>query len=399
MQHFLVFLTALAPFSIYAATPAFTLTVANDLSDSPRRAETLVVPWPEVSARLPGAQIDHVAVKFDGRLIPVQVTNFDPVNAEGHADALLFQHDFAAGERLARFTVETTRYPVPPFPTKVFARYVPERLDDFAWENDRVAHRVYGPALSLPSAGKNQLISSGVDLWVKRVRYPIVDRWYLKGEYHRDTGEGLDTYNVGKSRGAGGVGIWDGARLLVSGNWKTWKILANGPVRTVFEITYDYGDAGGFTAKETKRFTVDAGHNLDQVESTFEFRNPAGEITIGIGLAKMKENSTPELARDNVGRRWQSVWAEYPKNGRIGTGIVLAANAAPADFAEDDLNYLILTKAKPGQPLRYYIGAGWDRSGDFSDEKSWTAYLGDVGRRLSSPLKLEYSPAAATPKP
>ena len=45
-------------------------------------------------------------------------------------------------------------------------RFVRERNDDFAWENDLVAHRVYGPALE--TAKKEPLVSSGIDVWVKR---------------------------------------------------------------------------------------------------------------------------------------------------------------------------------------------------------------------------------------
>ncbi|MBV5342917.1 DUF4861 family protein, partial [bacterium] len=37
------------------------------------------------------------------------------------------------------------------------ARFVPERKDDFAWENDLAAYRMYGPALA------NEKPSNGVD--------------------------------------------------------------------------------------------------------------------------------------------------------------------------------------------------------------------------------------------
>ena len=162
----------------------------------------------------------------------------------------------------------------PVFPVKAFARYIPERLDDFAWENDKIAHRTYGPALAAPAepgSGKEVLVTSGLDVWCKRVSYPIVDRWYNKGHdhYHKDEGEGMDMYQVGQSRGCGGTGVWDGEKLHVGRNYKSWKILANGPVRTVFELTYDAWDANGTQISETKRFTVDAGHNLDLIESTF----------------------------------------------------------------------------------------------------------------------------------
>ena len=42
---------------------------------------------------------------------------------------------------------------------KVFGRHVPERKDDFAWENDRIAFRMYGPALEADGE-----ISSGIDV-------------------------------------------------------------------------------------------------------------------------------------------------------------------------------------------------------------------------------------------
>ena len=53
----------------------------------------------------------------------------------------------------------------------LFARFVPEREDDFAWENDLVAFRAYGPAL------RNQ-VDAGTDCWLKRVKYPILNKWY-----------------------------------------------------------------------------------------------------------------------------------------------------------------------------------------------------------------------------
>ena len=92
---------------------------------------------------------------------------------------------------------ETRRYLVfprdrlaaaPPPDVKTHARFVPERLDDFAWESDRIAHRVYGPAIITDP--KEKLVSSGVDVWVKSVRHPVIDKWYKSGNYHKDTRRG-----------------------------------------------------------------------------------------------------------------------------------------------------------------------------------------------------------------
>ncbi|MGC3992099.1 MAG: DUF4861 family protein [Chthoniobacteraceae bacterium] len=129
------------------AASSLTVTVGNDLAIA-RPAETIVVPWAQVAAQFPGTEIDHVRVlDAAGKMIPAQVTNFHPDEHHHNADDLIFQHDFAAGEKSATFTIEPTKDTVPPFPDQTFGRYVPERNDDFAWENDRIAHRIYGPKL------------------------------------------------------------------------------------------------------------------------------------------------------------------------------------------------------------------------------------------------------------
>jgi hypothetical protein len=198
-----------------ASAASLRVTLSHDL-DSARPSETVTIPWKDVNAALPGALIQRIAVKdASGKAVPFQVTNVapqakDPHNVGAAYGELIFQHSFKAGEKSATYTVEKSESTAPVFPQQTSARYIQERLDDFGWENDKLAHRTYGPALMAPApagSGKEVLQTSGLDLWFKRVPYPIVDRWYNKGHdhYHKDEGEGMDFYNVGKSRGAGGT--------------------------------------------------------------------------------------------------------------------------------------------------------------------------------------------------
>jgi Domain of unknown function (DUF4861) len=288
-------LSLLGTASALFAADKLTITVTQDLAIA-RPSETITVPWSSVQNALPGALLQKIAVKdAAGHSLAYQVTNVAPEAKDPHNKGvaygdLIFQHDFAAGEKSATFTVEKTDVVSPVFPSKVFARYVPERLDDFAWENDRIAHRTYGPALAAPAApgsGKEVLVTSGLDVWCKRVDYLVVDRWYNKGHdhYHHDEGEGMDMYQVGESRGCGGTGVWDGQKLYVSRNYKTWKVIANGPIRAIFELTYDAWDANGIKVSEVKHFVVDAGHNLDEIDSTFTF-DGANDITVAVGQNK-----------------------------------------------------------------------------------------------------------------
>ena len=380
------------------------VTVTHPLSIA-RPSETITVPWSEVNKALPHALIQKIAVRdASGRVLPYQVTNVapqakDPDRVGAAYGELIFQHDFAAGEQSATFTVEQTETVSPPFPIKAFARQVSERLDDFAWENDRLAHRTYGPALAAPApAGvvKEVLVTSGLDLWCKRVDYPVVDRWYNKGHdhYHFDQGEGMDMYGVSASRGCGGTGVWADGRLHVSSNYKTARVLANGPVRAIFELTYDTWSADGVFVSEVKRFTVDAGRNLDRIESTFAATGKTPELTIGIGLHKNPADKnqeplvtlTPDASAGTLAQ-----WIAQKTNGALGTAIVLVDPAAFVGFAEDTRNSLALAKIAPGQPLRYLAGAGWDRAGHYPDQASWLAYVAAESARARAPVTVTLS--------
>jgi len=371
------------------------VTVRHDLAIA-RPSETIAIPWSEVNAALPGALVQKIAVKdAGGRVLAHQVTNVapqakDPKNAGIAYGELLFQYSFRPGEKEAGFSVERIDTLAPPFPVQAFARQVPERLDDFAWENDKVAHRTYGPALAAPApagSGKEVLVTSGLDLWFKRVPYPIVDRWYNKGHdhYHKDEGEGMDMYNVGKSRGAGGSGVWDGGRLYTSTNYSGWKVLANGPVRAVFELTYAAWDAAGRQVSETKRFTVDAGHYLDRIDSTFQAEG-AAPLTVAAGLNKTPadKGQQPKIA---VGREGAVLlqWVEQASNGAFGTAVVMPGAEG---FAEDALNELIVAKVVPGKPFTYYAGGAWSRAGDVATREQWERVVRDAAARAGDPVRV-----------
>ncbi len=380
------------------AAEQLVVTVTHSL-DAARPSETITVPWTEVNRALPGALLQKLSVKdAAGHSLAYQVTNVaplakDPEKRGAAYGELIFQYDFAAGEKSATFTVEKTAEVVPAFPVKAFARYVPERLDDFAWENDKIAHRVYGPALAAPAetpGAKEVLVTSGVDVWCKRVSYPIVDRWYNKGHdhYHTDEGEGMDTYSVGTARGCGGTGVWDGSRLHVGRNYRTWRILANGPVRAVFELTYDTWSAGGVFVSETKRYTVDAGHNLDRIESTFSIAGKVPEATVAIGIVKdptdkrkqPKIEFTPVAAAGSLAQ-----WTAEAVNADLGVAVIVPGPEF-AGYAEDDQNQLVLAKVVSGKPLVYYAGAGWARAGEFTTQQAWLDYVAACAARARSPI-------------
>jgi len=385
--------------SLTAAGAPVTVVVTHDM-DSARPAEIVSIPFADIAAVLPEARMYHLVVRdAKGRTLASQITNYEHDHRGVKYDDLVFSYDFRAGEKRATFTLQNVADATPPDAPCVYARFVPERLDDLAWENDRIAHRAYGAALNSPAAGMERLRGSGIDVWGKRVPYPVIDRWYPKGhdQFHKDgEGEGLDLYSIGSSRGAGGTGIWDGAKLWTSDNFAGQQVLSNGPRRAAFRLTYAPFDAGAAGATtEVKQFTVDCGRNFDAVTSTFSFNGGTQTVAIGITEHAPLEGFPAAVLTKDPDGRWMSFW-EDNKDGGLGIAVVLAPEATPAGFAYEAPaqkpgygNNLLLVKAQDGAPVRYYTGAGWTRSGQFTDRDAWEAYVKDFAARVAHPLKVQ----------
>ncbi len=324
-------------------------------------------------------------------------------------DKLIFQVDLAPYE--ARTYVMWCRwfFPASPPPiVKTMARYVPERFDDFAWESDRIAHRTYGQAL-IKAEGT---ISSGADVWIKKDRGLIVDEMYRTKHYHEDNGSFMDDYRVGKSRGCGGLGIWDGKKLFTSSNWKTWKLITTGPIRSEFELTYDAWDAGnGRMVSEVKRFSIDAGSWMTKVSSTISSEDKT-PLTLGVGFAERAcPTNRQEFITHDLTEGWMTYWQpeDQPK-GTMAVAVVLPKGAVK-EFTNDNLempdsvkhanvpqpthegypairNQLAITQVEVNQPFTYYFGACWDRSGDFTNHVQWENYVKRFAERRDQPLQV-----------
>jgi hypothetical protein len=340
---------------------------------------------------------------------------------------LLFQVDLAPAEErkfyILDFAILSTV--VPPPIEKTFARYVPERHDDFAWESDRIAHRIFGKALE--TWQEEPLTSSGYDVWVKRTRGLVVSDIYRTMNFFDTNGPAQDDYRVGKTRGCGGLGIWQNGKLYVSANWHDWKLITTGPIRSEFELTYDVWDAGGRKISEIKRISIDAGSNMSRVESTFS-SDDKSPLQLGVGLAErpgenvVVPNGSPEIGSwqnstakglfvQNLEEGWMTYWQPQdfgkgttavafvlPKGGiraftNDNPNLPPEKSARPTHTEKEGLpavrNQLAIVPAEIGKPFVYYIGAGWSESGDFPDAKSWNDYVRRFAERRDQPLQVK----------
>jgi len=357
-----------------AALESVRVTVLNPIYAF-RRQETVEVDWASVEAAAPGLDPEALQV-LDGRTGRAILSQAVDTNTDGRTDALVFQSDFGAGEK-KHFILQPLRKDIPPATSSrtTFAAFVPERKDDFAWENDCIAFRMYGPALQ--TTGE---ISSGVDVWAKRVQRPVIRKWYRHGDYHRDHGEGLDYYKVGPSRGCGGLGFLADGKLCVSKNFTAWKLIASGPVRTVFDLEYAPYTVGGTKIREVKRVTLDLGSNLNRFDVRID---TADDIALDAAMGIVRRGDSGDVSY-NLKLQWVSYWEpKHPKHGSIGCGLVLPGSGGRFLDAH---GHLFLVKAQKSGIFTYHAGATWSRSAIRSTRAQWNAYLEGMARRLRAPL-------------
>ncbi|WP_417941156.1 DUF4861 family protein [Flavobacterium sp. RS13.1] len=286
---------------------------------------------------------------------------------------LLVQVDVKAKSKLTLF-IQKGRPEI--FTVKTYARYVPERKDDFAWENDLIAFRTYGKAIE----GSNE-DAYGFDVWVKRTNKMVINERYKLADYHTDHGDGLDYYQVGHTLGAGNMAPYVKDTIRYSANYHRWKMLDNGPLRSTFQLIYDSWDAGGIKVSVIKTISLDAGSQLSRIENTYTFD---GTKTLPV-VAGISRRINPGNISLNEQQGIMAYWEpSSEKNGTTATGVILTSPVS--NMWADKIQLLAKTTVQNNEPIVYYAGAAWDKAGKFTDAKKWFEYLENFSKEIKNPL-------------
>ena len=280
--------------------------------------------------------------------------------------------------------------------TRVYGRYVPERKDDFAWENEYAAFRMYGPAL----ASENP--SNGVDLWLKKSPELVVDSFYYREHvlglpYHINYGKGLDCYKVGHTAGCGGVVILteevrdqksEVRELCIGGPYDRWEILEQTPDRFVFRLEYDSVPVAGQVLQLSLTITAEAGTMWNKAEVVLKGDQKSevrDQIFVGGGiyLHDTVENiftctqcGMVAYAEDALSDK-QAAKMNYEYNGSTSQGRSYIAVRTPSATVQEiiDGTLVSLREYTLGDTLTYYFGACWSewRNGEqaFPTDEDW----------------------------
>lgn len=313
---------------------------------------------------------------------------------------------------VARFTV----VPGQPRPMKtvVCGRQYPERVDDIAWENDRGAYRLYGPALQ-----RNKERAFGNDVWVKNTPDLVVEQRYnleLSNHaavealrkagntaaadsleelttYHFDHGYGLDCYKVGPSLGCGAPALMDGNQIVFPYCYTQYEILDNGPLRFTVSLTYETKEFHGEQVTEHRLLSLDKGSNFNR--QTVWYEGATKPIDVASGVVIHNEDTT-------------SVYMEHPfvayadptdnpagQNFQIYVGVVFPYDQVqtlrvPNEGAANGINghaLAVRRGVQPGQRVTYYWGSAWSKY-DCTNFLQWLMRIAEFQENLRNPLKV-----------
>lgn len=329
-----------------------------------------------------------------------------------------------------------------PYPQKVWTTgaLYKMRKDDIAWENDRCAYRVYGPALQ--RTGER---SFGTDIWAKNTPDTVVYERYvmdkqgnvdgdkvdekvkseerrmknlsgaaleaqkakikaLKAEsyeidvttsFHLDHGNGLDPYRVGATLGLGAPSLMIGNQQFLPYCYKTYKILDNGPLRFTVELTYNPSTIGDMqNVVEHRIISLDKGSNFNKMTVWYEGLTHPTDFATGFPIHE-EDTETKTFAKDYVS------YADPTDNIEVNNSQVFVGVLFPNGI--DNTYYQLFDKKHDGatghalglkrglknaEKYSYYFGAAWSKY-DVRCYTEWQIRIKEFLEALKTPLQVK----------
>ena len=417
--------------SNYCHAQQATIVVSN--ATSAARTELISLNMSEIKAKLGNA-----APKKSEAFI-VKNTRGQQIGSQITHDGLLLIDASVRPHGSATYYVSIGK----PYQQKVYATgaLYKIRKDDIAWENDRCAYRVYGPALQ--RTGER---SFGTDVWVKNTPDTVVYERYVKDmngnikgdkidakvralqkqekseknkakaaalakqikvlqaeskevdiltSFHLDHGNGLDPYRVGATLGLGAPSLMVGKNQVLPYCYKDYRILDNGPLRFTVELTYNPSTVGDMkNVVEHRIISLDKGSNFNKMTVWYDGLTHATDFATGFPIHE-EDTESKTFAKDYVS------YADPTDNIEVNNSQVFVGVLFPEGI--DNTYYQLFDKKHDGatgqalglkrglknqEKYSYYFGAAWSKY-DVKNYAEWQIRIKEYLDALKTPLGVE----------
>ena len=409
MNHKLTTLALLAACAtLTQAADKVTITVTNTLPT--QRTEVVGATLADVQRRL-NTRTDIIVTDANGQEVASQPT---------YDGRLVFVADVPAKGKATYYATKGTPQK---YKARVAGRLFTERQDEFGWENDRVAYRIYGHGGAV-----------GYDLFNKSTTDLMLDYWYASEQnqemrsvsrqlaergykdladqvynaycYHINHGKGMDCYTVGPTLGGGANALVDkDGNLMMPACYKTYRILDQGPLRFTVELTYPERQVDGASVTEKRIITLDAGSHFNRVD--ISYAGLPKPTTVAAGTVVHKQNPEQYVMDGNngyIGYEDLGDASIYNPNyreslakemGHIYIGLLFPQTKVTTQFQPRPNgiatgHVLATTTYRPGSTFTYYFGTGWDQNTttDLHNFDAWKALLAKEAKAVKTPMKV-----------
>jgi hypothetical protein len=345
------------------------------------------------------AGVFYVAAKDqNGEWLPTQC---DDIDGDGIWDELVFLSDLEAGETKKIILERVDQLPEFPARTNIRFGRMTKPFDEVsgdlrmktsdtkysapvyqmegpAWENDVIAFRNYYDA------------RNGIDIFGKRTSDLVMDSVGLNGrDYHTLADWGMDILKVGNSLGAGSIAIGIGDSLYRVGPCEKgqYRLISEGPVRALLELTYQGVPAGDRYYDITHQISINAGDRF--YRSKIWIAPLYGDEELVTGIVNLHDVPADTLSEGNL-KIIYSLGSQGISGEVLGMGLIvpisqfIGIREAPATGPGIVSTHLVSIALQKDIPAEYYFLAAWEMQDPQVKEK---AYFNGLLKEAVSKIK------------
>ncbi|MFD2563907.1 DUF4861 domain-containing protein [Aquimarina rubra] len=342
-----------------------------------------------------------------GKTIPFQL---DDLEKDGIWDELSLALDFTPNQTIDLELTTITKESIPSFTPRTNIRFgigtnktnVKEVLEQKRTgdprANDSIFYQMEGPAWENDKVGFRFYFDprNGIDIFGKTTSELVLDRVGLgDGNYHELDDWGMDILKVGNSLGAGSLAIKHNDSLIrITGKDQAeFKVITEGPIRSIFEMIYKNSKIGEQNVDITHRVTIWKGQWGYQ--SKVFFKGITDQMKLVSGIVNLKPNESHSKALKNY-YCLDSFGQQSENNDSLGMAIVVPTkefithDEAPKEKADIVQTYYTVMNASNKEPTTFYFLSGWEQSDQqFKTYNGFEKMIADKIKRLSNPILIQ----------
>ena len=344
-----------------------------------------------------------------GKIISTQPEDTDQ---DGAWDRLIFQRSFKPKEKqvLQYNWVPEDQYPAFISRTQVYLGHSPQRNnvfrpvkshtrpDDHIAESTPYLYQYEGPGWESELVGFRNYFDSrnGKDIFGKAKPQLFADSIGLGEDYHVLHDWGMDVLKVGTSLGAGALALLknDSLYRLTDTGKASFRIITNGPVKSVFELSYKNWNVDETSYDLVETITVWGGKRW--YESHVQLLGGSPEDTLVTGIVNLKKAPSFEVESS----RWHVLYSHGKQSENhdfLGMSLLIpdehyaGFGMAPIDGEGVTNTYTAYLKPKNGT-YKFIFYAGWEgENSKFQDKNYFEEQLITETRQLNQTLETALS--------